>query len=134
METRTHSGAYPMSFLLGFFAYCFFEIAIRGRTHWTMGVLGGGALCLLLCLMRHLRRRVLLCALLGTYFVTAAEFCSGVYLNLSRRMAVWDYSDLRLNLMGQICPQFSCVWFLLCAAGCLICSALDRQLHRAATE
>ena len=34
---------YPVSFLFGFFAYCFFEIALRGRTHFTMGLLGGGA-------------------------------------------------------------------------------------------
>lgn len=133
MKSPTHSGAYPMSFLLGFFAYCFFEIAIRGRTHWTMGLLGGGALCVLLCLNRHLQS-TLLCALLGAGFVTAAEFCVGVYDNLFRGWQVWDYSDRAYNLYGQICPDFSCLWFVLCLIGCMIAEAVDRQLICAETE
>ena len=130
MNTLTHSGAYLMSFLLGFFAYCFFEIALRGRTHWTMGIFGGCALCMLLCFTRHLKRPVR-CALLGTFFVTAAEFCVGVYVNLLRGWQVWDYSGRRFHVYGQICPLFSCIWFLLCLIGCSICRRIDRQLIRA---
>ena len=29
-------------------------------------------------------------------------------------MNVWDYSDRKFNLMGQICPLYSALWFLLC--------------------
>ena len=133
MKSPTHSGAYPMSFLLGFFAYCFFEIAIRGRTHWTMGLLGGSTLCVLLWLRRNLQSTVL-CALLGACFVTAAEFCTGVYDNLYRGWQVWDYTDRRFHLYGQICPLFSCIWFLLCLIGCCVCRRIDRHLTCAATE
>ena len=133
MNLHTHSGVYPLSFLFGFFAFCFFEIAVRGRTHWTMGLLGGGALCMLLWLMRHLRKPFL-CALLGTCYITAAEFCAGVYDNLFRGWQVWDYTDRAFHVYGQICPLFSCLWFLLCLPGCMLVSAFDRQLRRAETE
>ena len=133
MDSRNRSGAYPMSFLIGFFAYCFFEIAVRGRTHWTMGLLGGGALCMLLLLMRHLHKPVI-CAMLGTCFITAAEFCTGVYVNLIRGWQVWDYTDRRFHVYGQICPLFSCIWFLLCLPGCMIVRAVSRQLRCGETE
>lgn len=126
MISRTHFGAYPFSFLIGFFAYCFFEIAIRGRTHWTMGILGGGALCMLLCFERHLHHPVR-SALLGAIYITAAEFCVGVYVNLYRGWQIWDYTNLTFQLYGQISLLFSCIWFLLCVPGCFLCRIIDRQ-------
>ena len=127
METRTHSGAYPMSFLLGFFAYCVFEIAIRGRTHWTMGILGGISFCVIGSMEHSLNAPAAVRALFAAVFVTASEFTVGVFDNLIMGWRVWDYSDRPFNLLGQICPQFSAVWYLLCFAAVLIAKRFCRQ-------
>lgn len=55
-------------------------------------------------------------ALACAALVTAVEFVSGLILNIWMGMGVWDYSKLPGNIMGQICPQFFLVWFVLCLA------------------
>ena len=122
------SGEYTALFLFGFFAYCFFEIAARGRTHWTMGLLGGAVLCVLYS-MRQLSEPRWVCALLGALFVTAAEFAVGVYDNLIMGWEVWDYSGRPLNLLGQICPLFSGLWFILCFFALRLCGRFRLQYH-----
>ena len=54
--------------------------------------------------------QALACALL----VTAVELVSGLILNVWLGLDIWDYSHLPFNLWGQICPQFSAVWWFLC--------------------
>ena len=46
--------------------------------------------------------------------VTATELVAGLLLNVWLGLGVWDYSDLRGNLWGQICPQFAAIWWGLC--------------------
>lgn len=46
--------------------------------------------------------------------VTIVELFAGLVLNVWLGLGVWDYSHLPLNLWGQICPQFSALWFALC--------------------
>lgn len=46
--------------------------------------------------------------------VTAVEFVAGLVLNVWLGLGVWDYSHLPLHLMGQICPQFTALWWGLC--------------------
>lgn len=53
-------------------------------------------------------------AALCTVAVTGAELAAGVVLNLWLGLDVWDYSGLPGNLLGQICPQFTAAWFVLC--------------------
>ena len=54
--------------------------------------------------------QALSCALL----VTAVELVSGLILNVWMGLGIWDYSHLPGNLWGQICPQFSAAWWVLC--------------------
>lgn len=54
--------------------------------------------------------QALACALL----VTAVELVAGVILNIWLGLDIWDYSHLPFNLWGQVCPQFSAVWWFLC--------------------
>lgn len=124
-----HPGERIAMFLFGFFAYCFFEIALRGYTHWTMGLLGGAALSVLSGIS-VLREPQPVKALLGALFVTSAEFTAGVFDNLIMGWQVWDYSDRPLNLLGQICPLFSALWFLLCLLGLRICRRFHQQYAR----
>lgn len=53
-------------------------------------------------------------ALLGAGIITTAEFLVGVMVNLVFAWQVWDYSAMKFNILGQICPQFTFLWFLLC--------------------
>ena len=53
-------------------------------------------------------------ALACTILVTAVELVVGAVLNLWLKLDVWDYSALQLNLYGQICPQYSALWWVLC--------------------
>ena len=45
--------------------------------------------------------------------ITTAEFVTGCIVNLWLGWGVWDYSNLPGNSMGQICPQFSAIWFII---------------------
>lgn len=53
-------------------------------------------------------------ALACAALVTAVELAAGVILNIWLGLNIWDYSHLPFNLWGQICPQFSAVWWFLC--------------------
>lgn len=86
------------------------------RISWTMLVLAG-----LLCIPVEragaelpwtcpLWLQALACAAL----VTAVELAAGCVLNLWLGLGVWDYSHLPGNLWGQVCPQFSALWWALC--------------------
>ena len=44
---------------------------------------------------------------------------------------VWDYSDMPLNLYGQICLPFTGLWFLLCIPAFGICRIAERRFHPA---
>lgn len=53
-------------------------------------------------------------ALCCATLVTAVELVSGLVLNLWLGLDIWDYTDLPGNFLGQICPQYSAVWWVLC--------------------
>lgn len=53
-------------------------------------------------------------ALACAALVTAVELAAGLVLNVWMGLGVWDYSRLPGNLWGQICPQFSALWWGLC--------------------
>ena len=48
--------------------------------------------------------------------VTVVELAAGIVLNVWMGLGVWDYSHLPGNLWGQICPQFSALWWVMCLA------------------
>ncbi|MBR3267132.1 MAG: hypothetical protein IKI58_00130 [Oscillospiraceae bacterium] len=124
---KTDAGEYMTAFLFGFFLYALLEIAGRGYTHWTMGLLGGAAMMLLYGMEQHLHEPVAVRAMLGALFITASEFTVGVFDNLIMGWHVWDYSERPLNLLGQICPLFSGIWFLLCIPALQVCRILHRH-------
>lgn len=110
-------------FAAGGAAYCTVEVLWRGRTHWTMFVLGG----LLFLLLGELNEGVLswdtpllLQSVIGAAIVTAAELCAGLILNVWLGLGVWDYSTLPFNLCGQICLPFSLLWIPVSAAAIVL--------------
>ena len=51
--------------------------------------------------------------LTGTVITLLIEFVSGIILNVLLGLNIWDYSDMKYNLYGVICPQFGFLWFIL---------------------
>ena len=100
------------TFLCGALGYGMLEILFRGKTHWSMLLAGGVSLCgikKLSTLKTGLMRTAARCAAL----ITTVEFTVGVLVNKIGKMNVWDYSDEKGNLLGQICPKFTALWYLL---------------------
>ena len=113
---------YLILFLIGAFAYCGIEIIWRGYTHWTMGVVGG--FCFIMCglLNEHIGwdTPLPLQMLIGCLIITGTELIAGVVLNIWLGLNIWDYSNMPLNLWGQICLPFSGLWFLLSAVAIIL--------------
>lgn len=102
----------------GGLAYMGLELLWRGHTHWTMGVLAA-CLCVPLDIANeHMpwEMPLWLQAICGGLTVTGAELAAGLMLNVWLGLGIWDYSKMPLNLWGQVCPQFTALWCLLCMA------------------
>lgn len=102
-------------FLIGGVSYTIVEMAYRGRTHWTM-ILVGGICFVLIGAQNELytwEMSFMLQCFVGALIVTAVEFISGCIINKMLGWNVWDYSGLQCNLLGQICLLFSCLWVFL---------------------
>ena len=55
-------------------------------------------------------------ALCCAALVTVVELAAGLLLNVRLGLGIWDYSGIPGNFLGQICPQFSAIWWGLCLA------------------
>ena len=108
--------------IIGSIVYMSLEILWRGYTHWTMGILGG--ICFIcLGLINELlswETPLVLQMLIGSTIITILEFITGCIVNLWLGWNVWDYSNLPLNLLGQICLPFSILWYFVSAIGIVI--------------
>lgn len=112
---------YLIVFGTGGIIYSLIEVIFRGFTHWTMTLTGGFALLIIYITNIKIRTRsLILRCLAGSLIITALEFVVGCIVNRGLNMQVWDYSDEKYNILGQICPLFSAVWFLLCIPATLI--------------
>lgn len=102
-------------FAMGGVLYMGVELLWRGRTHWTMGIVGGLCFVLIGGLNNYLPWNMPLWqqAGLGSILVTSVELAAGVLLNLYLGLGIWDYSQMPFNLLGQICLPYTALWFLL---------------------
>lgn len=115
LASENSIGPELLVFVLGGTAYAMMEILFRGHTHWSMALTGGACVVTLYILLDWLNGQPLvMAALAGAVIVTAYEFAVGCIVNLRFGWAVWDYSDMEGNLLGQICPVFTAAWFALC--------------------
>ena len=113
---------YLFLLMSGGLMYNILEISFRGWTHWTMFILGG--LCFIgLGLINEaipwempLWQQVLI----GACIITGMEFVTGCIVNLWLGWAIWDYSQMPGNILGQICPRFFVLWFPVSLAGILL--------------
>lgn len=107
---------------IGGLIYVLIELAFRGRSHWTMVIVGG--LCFwLIGLINEVfpwEMPFWKQCIIGAAIVTAVEFLSGCIINLGLGWNVWDYSNIPFNILGQICLPFSLIWILISAVAIVI--------------
>jgi uncharacterized membrane protein len=105
--------------------YINIEIFYRNHTDRWMFLVGG--LCALLIGKLNSKNKysVLLQSILGTLITLMIEFISGYILNIQLGLNIWDYSDLPLNILGQISLLYGIFWLLLCPT----CIWLDDQIR-----
>lgn len=104
-------------FGIGGLTYYLIEILWRGYSHWTMFLLGG--ICFLYAGIQNeyvtweypLWKQILRVDI----FILIAEFLVGCIVNLWLEWHVWDYSNMPLNLFGQICLPFALLWIPISA-------------------
>lgn len=96
----------------GGFVYYLIEYLWRGYSHPAMAVVGG--LCFIL--VGYINNffgwdmPLYLQIGLGALIITCVELCAGCILNLWLELGIWDYSNLPLNLWGQISVPYMLAW------------------------
>ncbi len=109
-------------FTFGMVAYPILEVIWRGYTHITMAFAGGLCLTAIYYIAVRLRHMNLFAAAaVGCAAVTAIELIFGFIFNIAAGMAVWDYSGRPYNFMGQICLEYTALWYLLCVVIMPVC-------------
>lgn len=106
---------------IGGLLYMGIEILFRGRTHWTMFIVGGICFYLVGLVNEVIPWEMPLWkqCLIGDAIITSVEFVSGCIINLILGWNVWDYSNMPLNLLGQVCLPFSVAWYFM-SAGAIV--------------
>ena len=102
-------------YVTGAASYYALEHLWRGYSHWTMAIAGGVCYVLIFRMNRKCRKtNIFKKCLNGALIITTVEFITGCIVNLGLKWNVWDYSGHFLNILGQICPVFFALWYLLC--------------------
>ncbi len=94
-------------FFTGAAGYSLIEYLFRGYTHWTM----------------------LAKAAAGALIITVFEFFVGIVVNMWYGWDVWDYSGKMLNILGQVCPEYSLAWFLICFTVLAVSEGMNSTFH-----
>lgn len=91
------------------------EILFRGYSHFSMILLGG--LCFVICGLENeifsWETPIELQMIISSIIITILELLTGLIVNVYMGLKVWDYSNMPLNFMGQICLIFSIAWLFL---------------------
>ncbi|MDE5984046.1 MAG: putative ABC transporter permease [Eubacterium sp.] len=104
---------YLIAALIGGFGYCLIEIIYRGRTHYSMFFAGAIVLSTFYYISTNYQLSIWAKCLIGMLIITAVELVFGIAFNIILKEHVWDYSNVPLNFLGQICLPFSLIWFVL---------------------
>lgn len=117
-------------FFTGAAGYSLTEYFFRGYTHWTMALTGGACLLTFYWYSKCTKNTPLpLKAAVGALIITAFEFFVGVVVNLWYGWDVWDYSGKTCNILGQVCPEYSIAWFLICLSVLIISEGVCAVYH-----
>lgn len=111
------------AFSIGAFGYPLLELAWRGRTHLSMAVAGGISFAGLYRIHNRKTPLFLRC-FQGALWITGVEFFTGLLINKVLHQEVWDYSGQKYHVLGQICLNYTCLWFALSALVSPLCKRL----------
>lgn len=102
-------------FAIGGLLYYLIELLWRGYSHSSMFILGGICFVLIGLINKFLSWDTPLWRqqLIATGIITTLEFIFGVFLNIWLKLNIWDYSNMGLNVLGQISLGYSILWFFL---------------------
>jgi len=118
-------------FACGGSAYGLIEILWRGYTHFSMIFAGGFCfLMIFLIYTKYPKLNILSKAVIGSAVITSTELILGLILNYKLHLDIWDYSELRFNLFGQISLLYSLLWAVLSALISPICTAINKTLEK----
>lgn len=115
MKEKTYVLGNMILCVLGGGMYYCIEVLYRGYSHWSMFVLGGlcfgwvDFICQKITGLKCLWQKMLVSAL----GITFMEWLTGCIVNLWLKWNVWDYSELPMQIMGQVSLLFSFFWFVL---------------------
>lgn len=119
-------------FFTGGLIYPTLEIICRGRTDFSMALAGGACLCLIDSVCNNKLRAMPLSVkcFAGSSIITAVEFGTGIIVNLVLKLNVWDYSQMPMNILGQVCMPFSLLWCLITIPAMQLCTLCDKVAVR----
>lgn len=117
-------------FSIGAVGYCLLEVIWRGYTHWSMLFAGGTSFLGLSKISSVFKKAgIVKKALVGSALITAVEYIYGIIFNVILKRKVWDYSNLPLNIGGQVCALYTFFWFLLSLVFIPLADRLKKKLR-----
>lgn len=107
-------------FALGGLIYISLELIYKGSTNYIMFCCGGISLICIGAINEVIpwNMPIQYQCLIGCIFITLLELITGLMFN--RDFLIWDYRNMPLNFMGQICPAFSLLWYVLSGVAIVI--------------
>lgn len=110
-------------FLTGSCAYPTLEMIWRGRTHYSMALAGGVCLYLInkVCCEKMQGKHISSRCVAGSAIITGIELATGLVFNDLMGCNVWDYSNMPMNIMGQVCLPYSLLWCGLSLPAMALC-------------
>ena len=95
--------------------YVWIEILFRNRSDRSMAILGG-VLGVAIGMCNNIipwSRTLVQQALIGGFLiVTPMEYIVGKYI-VNQDLSIWNYSNMPLNIDGQICLLFTFIWCII---------------------
>lgn len=104
---------YLIVFTIGAVVYPFIEILWRGYSHWSMELAGGLSLLSIYCLNETSNCSLFIKCIISMVIITFIELITGLIFNCLLNWNIWDYSNVPLNFMGQICLPYMGIWLIL---------------------
>lgn len=122
---------YIIIFIAGAIIYMGLEMLWRGYTHWTMGVVAGIA-TILIGLINEIVPKdtpLLVQAPIASLIITELEYISGEILNVCLGLNIWDYSQMPLNVDGQVCLPASLLWMVVGLIAVVLDDFIRAKMH-----
>ena len=122
-------------FYVGFSTYITIEVLFHSRMRmfemgWSYiasGIMGAAAFMILDMFNNNISWDIELQyqMIVSGIVVTLIEFLVGIVSVFVFHVHMWDYSNLKFNLYGVICPQFFIFWVLLSAIAILLADVIN---------